>query len=90
MEKKPFYSEMYKVLALILLAVGFVLGIVFGDSFSVSVPAENDWSEPTKNFNYVVMLITWTCSLGLSLISCVAFSCCKRLELIAENIKKIK
>ena len=86
------YCKIYKVIAIVLLILGFFGGIVLGDIYSIplSQDGELSWknlypSESTEKFNSTLMLGTWLSSFVLSVFIFSIYSICSRLEIIIEN-----
>ena len=86
------YCKIYKVIAIVLLILGFIGGIVLGDIYSIplSQDGELSWknlysSEPTEKFNSTLMLGVWFSSFILSIFIFGVYSICNRLEMIIKN-----
>lgn len=72
--------DIYKIIAFLTLIIGFILGIILGNTFLINTEEEYDV------FNTLLMFKTWCISFYLSIFVYGLYSICTRLDtLIIEN-----
>lgn len=83
-------TNLYLVIAIIILILGFIGGIVLGDTYkSIDLSSiTSDYDDYKESFNTALMIYSWTATVLFDLFIFAIHSICYRLDLLIDNKNK--